>query len=280
MAALPTSSSELATRDQQGLRQWNTVSQELTRRSLEVDQLQAIVNGLRRMLRDDAQRGVARDPATIARFTAELDANEKDLKRYRETIIELRRYIEIGRAQIGIGDARYQADAQTRSMFRDLIEREVQLAAAGQAGGNAQKYAQRVQSVLQQARTMEDQLIAAFNALEAQVEKRIGELRAKIETERGNLVKYQAQLDALDTEARDLVGQVARRNFGIVRDKLKGIVMRADIGITEQAWEVREEELDRVNNLIGERARQEQLLDEELKEVRDDGVDPTQPDKK
>ena len=280
MAGLPVSQADFAAREQQGLRQWNTVSQELTRRSLEVDQLQAVVNGLRRMLRDDAQKGIARDPATVQRFNAELDANEKDLKRYREQITELRRSIEIARAQIGLGDARYQADAQTRAQFRDLLDREVQLAAQGQAGGGAQRYAQRIGPVLAQARTMEDQLIAAFNALEAQVEKRVGELRAKIETERGNLVKYQAQLDALDTEAKDLVGQVARRNFGIVRDKLRGIVLRADIGITEQAWEVREEELDRVNNLVGERARQEQLLDEELKEVRDDGVDPGQPEKK
>ena len=54
-------------------------------------------------------------------------------------------------------------------------------------------------------------------------------------------------------------------------------MLRADVGITEQAWEVREEELDRVRSLQSERARQEQLLDEELKEVRDDGVEPGQP---
>ena len=64
-----------------------------------------------------------------------------------------------------------------------------------------------------------------------------------------------------------------------MRDKLSNIVLRADVGITEQAWEVREEELDRVRSLQSERARQEQLLDEELKEVRDDGVEPGQPSK-
>ena len=41
-----------------------------------------------------------------------------------------------------------------------------------------------------------------------------------------------------------------------------------------------EEEMDRVTNLLGERARQEQLLDEELKEVRDDNVEPGQAEKK
>jgi tetratricopeptide (TPR) repeat protein len=279
MAALPTTQADFAAREQQGQRQWNNLSQELTRRGQEVDQLQAVVNGLRRMLKDDAQKGIARDPASVQRFNAELDANEKDLKRYREQIAELRRYIEIGRAQVGLGDARYQADAEARMQFRDYLDREVQLAVGGAAGGSAQRYAQRVQGTLGQARQIQDQLISAFNALEAKVEQKIGELRAKIDFERNQIAKFQGQLDSLDTEARDLVGQVARRNFGIVRDKLKGIVLRADIGITEQAWEVREEELDRVNNLIGERARQEQLLDEELKEVRDDGVDPDAPQK-
>jgi hypothetical protein len=71
----------------------------------------------------------------------------------------------------------------------------------------------------------------------------------------------------------DLVGHVAQRNFTLVRDKLLGIVLRADVGITEQAWEVREEELDRVRNLQSERAREEQILDEELREVLDDAGD-------
>jgi hypothetical protein len=196
------------------------------------------------------------------------------LKRYRELIGDLRRQIEIGRAQVGLGDARFQNDALSRLSFREVLEREVSLAAQGQAGTDAQRYAAKVQATLTQAREYEDQLVSTFTQLETQVAKRTEELRAKIQTEQANIVRYQAQLDSLDSEARDLVGNVAKRNFGLVRDKLRGIVLRADVGITEQAWEVREEELDRVRNLQTERARQEQLLDEELKEVRDDGVDP------
>jgi hypothetical protein len=69
---------------------------------------------------------------------------------------------------------------------------------------------------------------------------------------------------------------VAERNFKLVRDKLRNIVLRADVGITEQAWEVREEELERVHNLQSERSREEQLLDEELREVLDDTSDSGQ----
>ncbi|HVJ88227.1 MAG TPA: tetratricopeptide repeat protein [Labilithrix sp.] len=270
MAQLPVSDADFAERDYQGMRQWNTVSQELTRRGTEIDYLNATINGIRRMLKEDAQRGLARDPASVKRFNDELDENERLLKQRQQEVVDLRRQIEIGRAQVGIGDARYQSDAQARVNFRDALEREVALAAQGQAGPKAQRYASKVQASLEQARAVEDRLVAQFAQLEEQVAAKIGELQAKVEAERVKIDGYNMQLGVLDREARALVGEVAKRNFGIVRDKIRGIVLRADVGITEQAWEVREEELERVHNLQTERAREEHLLDEELREVLDD----------
>jgi hypothetical protein len=273
---LPVTQEDFGKREQQGRSQWNTLSQELTRRSAEVDALKASVNGLRRVLTDGPQMGVARDPAGLQRFQAELDANEHDLKRYHDEIIEIRRQIDMGRAQIGVGDARYQNDAAARDQFREVLEHEVRLASGG---GGAQRFAGQAGAVLSEATQYESQLVGALRQLEGQVAQRSGQMEQKVETERQNIGHYQVQLDALDNEARDLVGHVAQRNFGLVKDKLRNIVLRADVGVTEQAWEVREEELDRVRSLQTERSRQEQLLDEELKEVRDDGVEPGQPSK-
>ena len=72
-----------------------------------------------------------------------------------------------------------------------------------------------------------------------------------------------------------LVGEVAKRNFVFVRDKIRGIVLRADVGITEHAWEVREEQITRVRNLQRERARELRLLTDELTEVLDDAGEPS-----
>jgi tetratricopeptide (TPR) repeat protein len=270
VAGAPTTQAEFDERDHQGMQQWNTVSQELSRRAIEIDSLNATVNGLRRMLREDAQRGVARDPASVQRFQAELDANEHQLKLYQDMAVALRSQIEIGRAQVGLGDARYQNDAVARDQFRDLLDREVQLAGTGQAGGSSQAFAQKIAPLLAQARAEEDQLGAAFARLEQQVAARTTELHGKIDAEAAKIQGYQVTLNGYDGEAHDLVGHVAETQFKRVGEKLRNIVLRADVGITEQAWEVREEELERVHNLQGERAREEQLLDEELREVLDD----------
>ena len=273
MGQLPVSPNDFVDRDYQGTRQWNNVSQELTRRGVEIDYLNATINGLRRMLKEDAQHGVARDPGAVKRFNDELDENERLLKQRQEEAATIRHDIEIGRAQVGLGDARYQSDAQARVSFRDAIGKEAQMAAQGQAGGDAQKYAGTVQAALEQSNAVEDRLVQQFAALEAQVAARLVEVQGKVEAERVKINDFNMQLGALDREAHDLVGQVAKRNFVFVRDRIRSIVLRADVGITEQAWEVREEELDRVHNLQTERAREEQLLDEELKEVLDDAGD-------
>ncbi len=267
---LPVTDANFADRDFQGTKQWNTLSQDLSRQVIELDRLQALVNGLRRVMREGPQHGVTRDPASIQKFNAEIDANEKELKKRQAEVVELRQRIDNGRAQIGLGDARYQSDALARMQFRDLLDKEVALAAQGRAGGGAQGYATSVQPVLSQARQVEDRLIASFAQLEAEVARRIQGLRDKIEAERVKINGYNMQLGALDREAQDLVGQVAKKNFELVRDRLRNIVLRADVGITEQAWEVREEALERVRILQTERAREENLLDEELREVLDD----------
>ena len=95
-----------------------------------------------------------------------------------------------------------------------------------------------------------------------------------VRSETQNVVRYSLELSALDKEARVLVGAVAMRNFKRARERLRNIVLRADVGIVQEAWEVREEQITRVRTLKVERARNEQRLQEELDEVLDDSADP------
>ena len=120
---LPQNSADFSERDQQGTKQWNSLSQEVTRQSHEVDRLNAVINGLRRMLKQDSQQGVARDPATLQRFNDELDTNERELRQRQKDIAAFRTQIDIGRLQVGLGDARYQSDAKARADFRDARSR-------------------------------------------------------------------------------------------------------------------------------------------------------------
>jgi hypothetical protein len=270
---LPVTASDFAKRDESGDRQWNKVSQALQELTVEADKLGAIINGLKRVLAEGGQHGVNPDPATRERFRLEIEANERDLEGYRKRIQEYRDGIEMGRAQSGFGDQRYTEDDQVRRRFREVFAREVALAASGQDSGDAADYAKSIQTTLARADALEVLLEGKRSELERAAAERAQVLKRKIDDEIVALESQSTRLDQLDQEARLVVGEVAMRNFSRVRDRVKSIVLRADIGIVQEAWEQREEQRQRVRNLQRERAREEQMLNDELREVLEDAED-------
>jgi tetratricopeptide (TPR) repeat protein len=273
LGMLPATEGDFAERENQAMRQWNTASQGLQRLNLQVDTLQATINGLRRVLREGPAVGTVRTPQDIARFEAELAQNEHDLALYRAQMDALRKMVSAGRVQVGFGDQRFVDDGQVRLAYREAIGNEVRLAGAGAAGGKLQAYASRIAPLLRSAEETDAKVDAAYAELEREVGKKTAEARETVTRETSNMVGYGIQLEKLDGEARLVVGEVAMRNFGLVRDRLRNIVLRADVGITEEAWEVREEQMTRVRNLTIERAREDRVLKEELNEVLDDSGD-------
>ncbi|HYP90770.1 MAG TPA: tetratricopeptide repeat protein, partial [Polyangiaceae bacterium] len=267
---LPVTDGDFLRRDDAGDRQWSKVSQVLQSLTIEADKLAAIVNGLKRVLKDADQYGVTADPTSRERFKLEIEANERDLQTYNKRIEEYRDAIDNGRAQIGFGDQRYVDDDEARKRFRELFAREVAMVSSGGDSGSAVEYAKGIQSLMGRLDIDEQRLEASRGKLETQALEQAQALRAKIAAEVVSLETYAQNLDSLDQQARLLVGEIAMKNFALVRDRVKNIVLRADVGIVQQAWEVREEQRVRVRNLQRERAREEQNLNDELREVLDD----------
>jgi tetratricopeptide (TPR) repeat protein len=271
---IPVSAGDFAGREQQAKRQWNRTSQGLQRLDLEIDTLQATINGLERILKDAPQAGIARSPAQVQQFNQALVEQRRLLKYYRDQVSQLRRSVEAGKVQVGFGDKRFVEDNEVRRQYAQLLAQEVQMSAQGAGGSSLANYARRVQPILQKAAAADQQIEAKLAEINNLVANKAGGLRNIVQRETANMVEYSLQLEALDQEARLVVGEVAMRNFGVVRERLQGIVLRADVGITEEAWELREEQYTRVRRLKIERARGEQRLQEELEEVLDDSADP------
>jgi tetratricopeptide (TPR) repeat protein len=266
----PVTPADFLRREEQGNRSWNRASQALQRVTLEADRLQAVINGLRRVLDEADKHGVTRDPASRARFQAEVEANERDLAVYRSRIDAYRQDVETGRVQVGFGDRRYVEDERTRHRFSELLEREIVLLNQLNVGEDSVEYTRSVAPILADAHGLEQTLEEKLAALESRVASESEQLQRLVDEESGHIEQYTQRLDALDQHARLLVGEVAMRSFANVRDHLKGIVLRADVGIVQQAWELREEQQTRLQDLQRQRALEEQNLDDELREVFDD----------
>ena len=270
IAQLPVLPADFMRRTSSGENQWNLLSQQLQRLTLEVDKLQAIINGLSRVMKETDQHGVQVDPTSRQRFLAEIQANEQDLNGYRERISGYRDAVDLGRVQNGLGDVQYIDDARVRVRFRELITQEMSLVAKGSDSKDATTFARSAQPTLLRAAAVDNELDGILQSIEAQTAEHAQQLQAIVVKESEAIEQNARQLEDLDQQSRLLVGVVAMKNFAQVGDRLKGIVLRADVGIVQQAWEVREEQRTRVVNLQRERAREEQNLNDELREVLDD----------
>ncbi|HEX2671966.1 MAG TPA: tetratricopeptide repeat protein, partial [Polyangiaceae bacterium] len=101
---MPVTEGEFMRREESGDTQWSKASQALQELTVEADKLNAIVNGLHRVMNEADKHGVTPDAQSRARFQLEIEANERDLVTYHKKIEEFRNAIEIGKAQIGFGD--------------------------------------------------------------------------------------------------------------------------------------------------------------------------------
>jgi hypothetical protein len=228
-----------------------------------------LVNGLRRLLSESHRFGVSADAASLERFRQEIDENEKDLAIYTKRIEQLRDQVEVGRVQSGFGDERFQQDARVRSTFRELFDQETRLAQKSSDAAQA-NYASSIVPLLSRMVTVESQLDSQLNQLNTVIAAQSVEVKAALDTEAEAIETYASRLDTMDQHARLLVGEVAKENFVRARERLKDVVMRADVGLVQQAWEVREEQKFRVFDLLRERAQEDRLINDELREVLDD----------
>jgi tetratricopeptide (TPR) repeat protein len=275
---LPTTDSDFATREVEAERQWAKVSQAAQRLELQIDQNQAIINGLRRVIGEGGQVGVVRDPTAVAAWENQIKQEEAEIAVLRQELEGVRKMIRSGRVTAGFGDQRFVEDEQVRVRYAELLRKELELLAGGAAGSDLAAYARRAQPVAGQADEVDARASAVKTGIEAEVEQRTRGVVEDVAKETRNLVDYQVRLDELDGTARTLVGEVMMRNFGLVRDRLKLMVLRADVGITQQAWEVREEQMLRVRTLLRERAQTERTLRDELNEVLDDAGESQTPE--
>ncbi len=278
LGAVPVTAADFTAREVQAKRQWNKASQELKRIELEIDTLQATINGLERVL-TDPNSPVVRSPQEQDKYRHALDEQKVLVVQYRNEAAELRRITEAAKIQVGFGDKRFVEDEQVRKQFREVLWQEVRLSGQGQGGAALAAYANRITPLLGKADSTEQQIEGSLAKLYDAVSSKVAELRGIVQKETQNIVDYSLRLEKLDSEARVIVGGVAMRNFTSVRDRLKGIVLRADVGITEEAWEVREEQQTRVRRLKVEKSRTETRLQEELDEVLDDSGDQDQEQK-
>ena len=206
----------------------------------------------------------ALDPTKVdpAEIQSELVSHEADIERFEEQLVAIKRKLEVGRLHVGVGDSRYQSDDQQRAKFIAAVKRERQL--AGSAGASYDRAYSRIVA-------LEQKLDARDAEIAGVVQRRVAHMLAVVDEETSNLARYRVALRSLEGETVEVVGAVTYLNFNRIHQRFYELVLRADVGKIDVAWARREDHRLRIDALTRERARELQALDDEFRDVMDEG---------
>jgi len=266
--ALPTSDEEFQRREEKARAVYQHMRQELARNEIRIDRLVAMVIALERFIADPAYTEGA--PAqSIQALRDELNRHREGVDRMREELTKLREDVENARYQIGVGDNLDQSDAQLREKVRQICskERELLRSRGGEAG-------RRLDAVIGMVEETEQTITSFRVAAEKEADRQIEDIRRQVRTEREHVKEYRTELSLLNDEAEEVVGGVTFENFSNVRKRFRNLILKADVGVIDVAWERKEEHKDRGMSFNKDRLAEIQSLDREFEEVKSGGVAP------
>jgi len=262
LGSAPQKAEDLQKRAAQGLHAYTLLDKDLSRAKVDLLGIEAQITATELFI---LQTTGAREPSATAAVQAELNTQRGALKAYRDQVAQLAIDVEAARMHVGVGDELSQREKALREEHAQLVEQERALLKQLNAPIDG-----RIDSALGRTTNAQAKLQARDAEIDAVVATRVAEMNVVIDEESQKLVGYRARLGELEQDAVIVVGGVAYANYRKVQRRFYDLVLRADVGIVDVAWAIREEHRLNAERLTRDRARSLKALADEYRDITDE----------
>lgn len=209
----------------------------------------------RRMSAEQFQKDVAQAAAEERRVTAAYDGLRKDLA-------EALRSADAEKERLDLA-------AQTEGLTGAMAQKEMALIEQlrGRLTGEPRQRVEALAALFARCRTLEQGLAEVAGTAGQRIDAKVAELTATLLVEKENLKRYRQALGEATGESEAVGGGIYAEATGRTSRRLYDIVVRADVGIIDVAWALKQQRTDSISRLVREQKRELKLLDDEFKEV-------------
>ncbi len=262
-ARLPQRREEYEDRLQTARRQMMALQQQAFRLKYDVGSMRAQLNALRVWInqnQDQLPVGQRGD------YLTRLEQQEREVGALEQLQAEIEAEIERERAKVSITSQAEAEEDALRARYQATLEEE--RAILDRAAG-------RLPAAERQALAQQSELVARYRAeletvvarLRGVVDDRSAALRADVFRERQALDEHRQAMARARAEAQQIIGEVARGSLVDVQGRFRDIVLRADVGLVDIAWSLKEQQTHEISRRVNEQRRELQILDDEFVEV-------------
>jgi hypothetical protein len=207
-----------------------------------------------------------------AEIRAGIDEEKNELRRISRLIDDLASDVEIDATRFGSGDSVSEDESKVRGMLL-ANQRSLQNgynAVLRRAGKHPQDVA-----TLQVARSRIDQTLldiaATFRVIDGRVQERTSEMTKVLQHEQGNIAEYKITVSQYEEESRKLARDIGFTLIRRAQNRLADIVLEADLGLVDVAWQRKQDKAATIRGLQDERNTKVRRLQGVLESLIDDG---------
>ncbi len=268
---LPTREESLAERQKKAKASFNELDKRSSEIQVQILGVHAQVVATQKFYHDQIEQTLPPDQQAAARqeldqWVAEMDAEQAALDAIRKEIDEATQ-------SVGVDDGDMRAADALKARYTELVARQHTLGQSvrSRLGPSERAKAEQIESVLDRVHNVETHLGQYNHRIDGLVEEKLGPIRAAIAEEKGKVGGFKQTLTGYVGESSEVGGGVLAASMRGVAQRFYNMVVRADVGIIDVAWALKDTATKETNRLISERKRELKLLDDEFKEVLQEG---------
>jgi tetratricopeptide (TPR) repeat protein len=264
---LPTGQEAFAERTKRQTARIRTLEKQLSELSVMVTDLRAQLVATEKYFADTKGATAADKRESFRRESDELRAITKALE---NEVEQLTAALTDARTSAGVGGSEELEERNLKERYRTLAAREHAYLtgfASRLPAGSERSQVDQIADLMQRCEQVDTNL-RLFNAkLEQEVDTQLAGVREIISEEKGSITTYENDALGYSAETDQVAGALTYDGFNQVANRFRDIIVRADVGIIDVAWALKDSKSKQVAKLVRQQKLDLKMLDEDFAEV-------------
>lgn len=263
---LPTTAAGYSTREKDTLGRIIALEQEVTKLSIVVDSQRAQLVAAEKFFTDTQG---AKNKKVRDEFIKEIGGVRQVVEGLSNDADELRQALSDSKTATGVGGAEEVAERSVKVQYRQALAEEHKFlyTLRSRLGGGQTGDFDSTSGLLARCDSI-DNLIESFDKkLDAGVEEKLVAVRTTLKEEKEAVAKYATENSEYKQQTDTVAGSLTYAGFRDVAKRFYEIVVRADVGIIDVAWALKDSKSKEVSRLVRQQKMDLKVLDDEFKEV-------------
>jgi TolA-binding protein len=266
LGQLPTRADTYKQREKASLARLGGVGERLAQMAVMIDSLRAQLVAAEKYFSDTVD---PKNKLQVESFRRDARDRRREITELQQQLERLRQAATDARDVMGVGGARELAERTTKDRYRSVTAKEhlILVGLRGRLGQQQREEFDTLTSLLSRCELVE-QSVQQFNRkLDQGIEVKLVAIRQAIDEERRHLGSYRVEADQTSLQTNEVAGGITYRGFQAVARRFYEIVVRADVGIIDVAWALKDDKTKEVSRLVRQQKRELKLLDQDFREV-------------